>query len=44
MISFLGIQNGPQSLNNAPASIRADLFAPGGIHLRYVNCPGSLRS
>lgn len=41
LISFLGIQNGPQTLNNAPAAIRADQLAPGGVHLRYVNCPAA---
>jgi uncharacterized protein GlcG (DUF336 family) len=41
MISFLGIQNGPTTLNNAPAAIRADQLAPGGVNLRYVNCPAS---
>jgi len=39
LISFLGIQNGPSTLNNAPASIRADQLAPQGLNLRYVNCP-----
>jgi hypothetical protein len=41
MISFLGIQNGPSTLNNAPTAIRADQLAPGGVHLRYVNCPAA---
>jgi uncharacterized protein GlcG (DUF336 family) len=41
MVSFLGIQNGPSTLNNAPTAIRADQLAPQGIHLRYVNCPAA---
>jgi uncharacterized protein GlcG (DUF336 family) len=41
MISFLGLQNGPTTLNNAPTAIRADQLAPGGIHLRYTNCPAA---
>src|SRR3954471_2442793 len=44
MVSYLGIQNGPQTLNNAPQSIRNDTLAPpagNGIFLRYVNCPAS---
>jgi uncharacterized protein GlcG (DUF336 family) len=41
MISFLGIQNGPSTLNNAPTAIRADQLAPGGVHLRYDNCPAA---
>ena len=41
MIAFLGIQNGPASLNNAPAGIRADQLSPGGVHLRFVNCPAA---
>lgn len=41
MISFLGVQNGPSTLNNAPDAIRADQLAPGGVHLRYVNCPAA---
>jgi uncharacterized protein GlcG (DUF336 family) len=41
MIAFLGIQNGPSTLNNAPAAIRADQLAPGGIQLRFVNCPAA---
>lgn len=40
-ISFLGVQNGPGTLNNAPSQIRADNLTPGGIHLRYVNCPAA---
>jgi uncharacterized protein GlcG (DUF336 family) len=43
MVSFLGLQNvGPSfTINNAPANIRADQLAPGGVHLRYINCPQS---
>jgi len=43
MVSFLGLQNiGPGfSINNAPVNIRADQLAPGGVHLRYTNCPQS---
>jgi uncharacterized protein GlcG (DUF336 family) len=47
MISYLGLQNfseptsGVTPLANAPTAIRADTLAPGGINLRYVNCPAS---
>src|SRR6202030_3483448 len=43
MVSFLGLQNvGPSfTINNAPVNIRADQLAPGGVHLRYINCPQS---
>jgi uncharacterized protein GlcG (DUF336 family) len=41
MIAYLGIQNGPGSLGNAPPAIRADQLAPGGVHLRFVNCPAA---
>jgi uncharacterized protein GlcG (DUF336 family) len=41
LISFLGVQNGPDTLNNAPADIRADQLSAGGVRLRYVNCPPS---
>lgn len=41
LISFLGLQNGPPTLNNAPTAIRADQLAPGGVHLRYTNCPAA---
>jgi uncharacterized protein GlcG (DUF336 family) len=47
MISFLGLQNfseptgGVIAIANAPVAIRASQFAPGGINLRYVNCPAS---
>jgi uncharacterized protein GlcG (DUF336 family) len=39
MVAYLGLQDGPATLNNAPAAIRADQLAPGGIGLLYVNCP-----
>jgi len=39
LVAFLGLQNGPASLNNAPAAIRADTLSPGGVRLRYINCP-----
>ena len=42
MISFLGLHNAGQTLgtiNNAPPAIRADRLAPGGVHLRFVQCP-----
>jgi uncharacterized protein GlcG (DUF336 family) len=41
MIGFLGIQNGPSTLNNPPVQLRVDQFAPQGIHFRYVNCPAA---
>jgi uncharacterized protein GlcG (DUF336 family) len=44
MVSFLGVQNGPSTLNHAPVAIRNDQLAPAagnGIRLRYVNCPAS---
>jgi uncharacterized protein GlcG (DUF336 family) len=47
LISFLGLQNfteptgGVIPLTHAPAAIRSDLLAPGGINLRYVNCPAA---
>ncbi len=47
MISFLGMQNfvdptaGVIPITNAPLAIRSDQFAPGGINLRYVNCPAA---
>ena len=41
MVAFLGVQNGPSTLNNAPVAIRADQLAPGGVHLRFVNCPAA---
>lgn len=41
MVSYLGVQNGPGTLNNAPAAIRADNLAPEGSALRYINCPAA---
>jgi uncharacterized protein GlcG (DUF336 family) len=47
LISFLGLQDfteptgGLTPLAHAPAAIRSDLLAPGGINLRYVNCPAA---
>jgi uncharacterized protein GlcG (DUF336 family) len=42
MVSFLGLYNAGAALGtiaNAPPSMRADQLAPGGAHLRYVECP-----
>ncbi len=41
MIAFLGVQNGPSTLSNAPSPIRADQLTPGGVRLRFVNCPAA---
>ncbi|WP_372861090.1 heme-binding protein [Spongiibacter sp.] len=44
MIAFLGVHQAGQilgTLNNAPASIRADTLSPGGVRLRYISCPQS---
>ncbi|MFZ2005780.1 MAG: heme-binding protein [Stellaceae bacterium] len=46
LISFAGLQNfvDPQAgtpISNAPTNIRSDLLAPGGVNLRYVNCPAA---
>jgi uncharacterized protein GlcG (DUF336 family) len=46
MISFLGLQNFTDSgaatpITHAPAAIRSDNLAPGGINLRYANCPAA---
>jgi uncharacterized protein GlcG (DUF336 family) len=47
LISFVGLQNFSDPVasltpvSNAPLSIRSDLLAPGGINLRYVNCPAA---
>jgi uncharacterized protein GlcG (DUF336 family) len=41
LIAFLGLEDGPDTLNNAPANIRADQLIAGGVFLRYVNCPPS---
>jgi uncharacterized protein GlcG (DUF336 family) len=42
MVSFLGLHNAGVALGtigNAPPAMRADTLAPGGAHLRYVQCP-----
>ena len=41
LVPFLALQNGPATLNQAPPGIRDDQLAPGGIHLRYANCPAT---
>jgi uncharacterized protein GlcG (DUF336 family) len=41
LVAFLGVTNGPATLNNAPAEIRSDRLAPGGVNLRFVNCPAA---
>jgi uncharacterized protein GlcG (DUF336 family) len=41
LVAFLGVQDGPATLNNAPAAIRADQLSAGGVHLRYIHCPPS---
>jgi uncharacterized protein GlcG (DUF336 family) len=41
LVAFLGLENGPITLNNAPAEIRADQLSAGGVLLRYINCPQS---
>ena len=39
LVAYLGLQNGPPTLNNAAAGIRADRLAPAGVGLVYTNCP-----
>ena len=42
MVSFLGLYNAGIALGtiaNAPPAMRADRLAPGGAHLRFVQCP-----
>jgi hypothetical protein len=42
MVSFLGLHNAGVilgTIGNAPPAMRADTLAPGGAHLRYVQCP-----
>ena len=42
LVSFLGVHNAGQILgtvNNAPENMRSDLVVPGGVRLRYVQCP-----
>ena len=46
MISFLGLQDFVDSgaavpITHAAPAIRSDLLAPGGIQLRYTNCPAA---
>jgi uncharacterized protein GlcG (DUF336 family) len=41
LIPFLGLQNGPSSLNQAPAAIRDDQLTIQGVQLRYANCPAT---
>jgi len=46
LISFLGLQNftdpGVASpITHAAAAIRSDTLSPGGINLRYANCPAA---
>jgi uncharacterized protein GlcG (DUF336 family) len=39
LTSFIAVQNGPATLNQAAAGIRSDQLSPLGVRLRYVNCP-----
>ena len=39
LTSFLAVQDGPATLNQAPAGIRSDQIVINGARLRYVNCP-----
>lgn len=42
MIAFLGLYNAGlklQTINNAPAAMRADQLQPQGVRLRFVQCP-----
>jgi uncharacterized protein GlcG (DUF336 family) len=41
LVAYLGVQDGPPTLNNAPTKIRADQLSAGGVMLRYINCPPS---
>jgi uncharacterized protein GlcG (DUF336 family) len=47
LVSFIGLQNfveptaGSTPVANAPLALRSDQFAPGGVNLRYVNCPAA---
>jgi uncharacterized protein GlcG (DUF336 family) len=41
LVAFLGLEDGPVTLNNAPTAIRADTLTAGGVTLRYINCPPS---
>lgn len=42
LVAFLGVHNAGQLLgtvNNAPLEMRSDRVVPGGVRLRYVQCP-----
>jgi uncharacterized protein GlcG (DUF336 family) len=39
LTAFLAVQDGPATLNQAPAGIRSDQQVINGARLRYVNCP-----
>ena len=45
MIAFLGVHEAGVELggriDNAPTDMRADMLAPQGVRLRYVQCPQS---
>ena len=45
MVAFLGLHEAAVALgtglNHAPAAMRADVLAPQGVRLRYVQCPQS---
>lgn len=41
LVPFIALENGPSTLNPAPPGIRDDQLAPGGVHLRYANCPAT---
>jgi len=45
MIAYLGLENASRmlanGLGNAPRARRADMLAPQGVRLRYVQCPQS---
>jgi hypothetical protein len=45
MIAYLGLENAARlrasGFGNAPAAKRADMLAPKGVRLRYVQCPQS---
>lgn len=39
LVAYLGIQDGPPTLNNAPGSLRSDRLKVEGVNLIYTNCP-----
>lgn len=39
LTAFLAVQDGPATLNQAPAGFRSDQVVINGARLRYVNCP-----